>query len=72
MLGGQTFATAGAEEGDVLEEVRDVTAAETLANIDAMVWGLAAVEPGERITMETLLEAHRRLMAGSRLRDHGE
>ena len=29
------------------EEVRDVTAAEVLANIDAMVWGVAAVEPGD-------------------------
>ena len=53
------------------EEVRDVTAAAVLANIDAMVWGVAAVEPGARITLEILLEMHRRLLAGTRLREHG-
>ena len=53
------------------EEVRDVPAAEVLANIDAMVWGVAAVEPGARITLEILLDGHRRLLAGTRLREHG-
>ena len=50
------------------EEVRDVTAAEVLANIDAMAWG---VGPGDQVTLETLLEVHRRLLAGTRLREHG-
>ena len=41
------------------EEVRDVTAAEVLANIDAMVWGVEAVEPDGPITLDILLEVHR-------------
>ena len=53
------------------EEVRDVTAAEVLANIDAMVWGVGTVGPGDQVTLEILLEVHRRLLAGTRLREHG-
>ena len=53
------------------EEVRDGTVAEVLSNIDAMVWCLETVAPGGRIEVETLLEAHRRLMAGGTLRDYG-
>ena len=52
-------------------EVRDGTANEILANIDAMAWGVASVEPGGSITIETVLEVHRRLLAGSRLEEHG-
>ena len=53
------------------EPVSDVTAAEVLAIIDAMSWGLGAAEPDEEITLERLLETHRRLMAGTRLAEHG-
>lgn len=53
------------------EEAQDVTAAEVLANIDAMVWGVDAVEPDGPITLDILLEVHRRLMAGTRLEQHG-
>ena len=53
------------------EEVRDVTAAQVLANIDAMVWGVEAVAPGGRLTLEVLLEVQRRLLAGTRLEQHG-
>ena len=53
------------------EDVRDVTAADILANIDAMVWGVETVAQGGPITVEILLEAHRRLLAGSRLQEHG-
>ena len=53
------------------DPVSDVTAAEVLANIDAMTWGLGAAEPDEEITLERLLETHRRLMAGTRLAEHG-
>ena len=52
------------------DRVSDVTAAEVLANIDAMAWGLDTV-PDAEITLETLLETHRRLMAGTRLAEHG-
>ncbi len=53
------------------EDFRDVTAEEVLGNIDAMVWGVEAVGAGDRITTETLLEAHRRLLAGTRFEEHG-
>ncbi len=53
------------------EQVRDVTAAEVLANIDAMVWGVEAVDPNGRITLDILLEVHRRLLVGNRLEEHG-
>lgn len=53
------------------EDPRDVTACEVLGNIDAMVWGVNAVEPGGPITADTLLECHRRLLAGTRLEKHG-
>ena len=53
------------------EDPRDVTAMEVLANIDAMTWGVGAIEPDGRISVDTLLEAHRRLMAGTRLEEHG-
>ena len=70
VVGGRRLLRADAAR-QMGEEVRDVTAAEVLANIDAMVWGVAAVEPGARITMEILQEVHRRLMASSRIQDHG-
>ena len=53
------------------EDPRDVTAVEVLGNIDAMVWGVETVESGGLITIETLLEAHRRLLAGTRLEEQG-
>ena len=53
------------------EASRDVTALEVLGNIDAMVWGVDTVEPGDPITVDTLLEAHRRLLAGTRLEGQG-
>ena len=53
------------------EDPRDATATEVLGNIDAMVWGVDTVEPDGSITVDTLLEAHRRLLAGTRLEEHG-
>ena len=53
------------------EASRDVTALEVLGNIDAMVWGVEAIGTGTSITVHTLLEAHRRLLAGTRLENHG-
>ena len=53
------------------EASRDVTSLEVLGNIDAMVWGVDTVGPGRPITLQTLLEAHRRLVAGTRLENHG-
>ena len=52
-------------------EPQDVTSREVLGNIDAMTWALNSVGPGDDVTLEALLETHRRLLAGTRLEDHG-
>lgn len=51
-------------------EVSDVTAAEVLGNIDAMVHAVDAVGAGDAITVDLLLDVHRRLLAGTRLEAH--
>ena len=53
------------------EDHRDATALEVLGNIDAVSWGVDAVEPDGSITLDVLLEVHRRLVAGTRLAVHG-
>lgn len=53
------------------EAMRDVTAAEVLANIDAMDASVREVRTGDAITLGTLLEFHRRLLAGGRQASHG-
>jgi len=53
------------------EQTSDVTATEVLGNIDAMRHGLDNVGRGDEITVELLLELHRRLLAGTRLEEHG-
>ena len=70
VIGGRRLLRADAAR-QIGEDPSDVTAAEVLGNIDAMVWGVEAVEPGGQITVEILLEAHRRLLAGTSLEGHG-
>ena len=53
------------------DEPRDVTAGEVLANIHAMTWALNTVEEGDDITVGTIVEAHRRLLAGTPSEKHG-
>ena len=53
------------------EDPRDVTAVEVLGNIESMLWAVEAVPPAGAITKEIVLEAHRRLLAGTRLAEHG-
>jgi Fic family protein len=53
------------------EDAGDVTATEVLGNITAMTWALGVVQPGDNITVEYLLEAHRRLLEGTRLAEYG-
>ncbi len=52
-------------------ESSDVTATEVLANIDAMAVATNAVGRGESIGEGVLLEVHRRLLAGTKLAEHG-
>jgi Fic family protein len=49
----------------------DITASEILRNIEAMDFGLARLAVGDDITLELLLETHRRLLEGSILKEHG-
>ena len=53
------------------ETPRDVTAVEVLGNIDAMAWGVEAVGEGDAVTVDIVLEVHRRLVAGTSLEPHG-
>ena len=53
------------------EDAGDVTATEVLGNIAAMTWALSVVGPGDELSVDHLLEAHRRLLAGTRLAAYG-
>lgn len=53
------------------ETSSDMTAIEVLGNIDAMVYAVESVGPGDAITVDLLLEIHRRLLAGTRLAEYG-
>jgi Fic family protein len=52
------------------EPPSDVTAAEVLANIDAMATAIRSISPGDPITMDDLLGFHYRLLTGTRLEAH--
>ncbi|TCO44377.1 Fic family protein [Kribbella antiqua] len=47
------------------ERQHDVTAEEVLGAVDAMTWVTESVQAGDKLEVEHLLEAHRRLMAHS-------
>lgn len=51
--------------------VHDITAIEVLGNIDAMAWCVGAATGGRALALQTLLEVHRRLVAGTRLERYG-
>jgi len=61
-------AEAGRELG---EPPTDVTAAEVVGNIDAMAYATELVGIADAITVDALLEVHRRLLAGTRLQLYG-
>src|SRR5712691_3985960 len=52
---------------DLGERTGDAMAAEVLGNIDAMTSAVQQIGPGDRVTIETLLAFHRRLLQGTRL-----
>ena len=69
-VGGRRLLRAEAAS-ELGEDARDVSATEVLGNIQAMTWALGVVRRGDDITVDHLLEAHRRLLAGTRLHDYG-
>jgi Fic family protein len=52
------------------EPPSDVTAAEVLANIDAMAAAIRSISPGDPITIDDLLGFHHRLLTRTRLEAH--
>jgi Fic family protein len=52
------------------EAPTNVTAVEVLGNIDAMTFGTQAIGEGDPITVDLLLEVHRRLLADTHLSQH--
>jgi Fic family protein len=54
------------------EPSSDVTASEVLGNIDAMLHGVERIGFEDEITVDLLLEIHRRLLAGTHHELHGE
>ena len=55
---------------DLGEQLIDVTATEVLGNIDAMASAIRNIAPGDPITLDLLLNFHRRLLTGTRLEAH--
>jgi Fic family protein len=53
------------------EPSADVTASEVFQNIDAMLYGVEQIGFGDEITVDVLLEIHRRLLAGTHLESYG-
>src|SRR6266487_3701400 len=54
------------------DEPSDVTATEVLNNLDAMAWAIEHLSTTWAITTNDLLEIHARLLARTRLDEHGE
>lgn len=52
------------------ESSRDITAAEVLGNIDAMVFAVGSVGHRDPITVDLVCEVHRRLLQGTQLAEH--
>ena len=48
----------------------DVTAQEVLGNVDAMATALQAAESGGDVTVDTILDIHARLLAGTEIEQH--
>ncbi|UUY05081.1 Fic family protein [Svornostia abyssi] len=69
-IGGRRLLKAQLARG-LGEDPGDVTATEVLNNIDAMRWAVDTVAAEPRVTVEHLLEIHRRLLAGTRLEHVG-
>jgi len=53
------------------QQPRDVTAREILGNIDAMTWAVETTAPGRAISLDAILETHRRLLAETRIEGYG-
>jgi Fic family protein len=69
-IGGRRLLRAeAAKELGVAAE--DVTADEVLGNIEAMKWAVTTLASAKAVTVDRILEVHRRLLAGTRLAAYG-
>ena len=68
-IGARRLLHADAERG-LGETSRDVSAADVLGNIDAMRFAVDSVGLGDQLSVDLLLEIHRRLLRGTRLERH--
>ncbi|HWE90790.1 MAG TPA: Fic family protein, partial [Pseudonocardiaceae bacterium] len=59
-----------AESAEFAEPAVDVTAGEVLANVDAMTRTVQSTAVGEPITLDHILDFHRRLLAGSGIAEY--
>lgn len=69
-VGSRRLLKAQAARG-IGDEPSDVTAIEVLNNLDAMAWAIEQLSGRKAITTVDLLAIHRRLLAGTRLEEHG-
>ena len=69
-VGGRRLLRAEAAQA-MGDDPRDVTATEVLGNIQALTSALSTVGHGDDISLDTLVHAHRRLLAGTHLEKHG-
>jgi len=65
-VGGRRLLRAEVAE-NLGERSRDVTAEEVLGNIRAMTWSATEISPGEALSLQQLLNAHRRLLEGTNM-----
>ena len=70
-IGARRLLRAEAARGLGEENPVDVTALEVLGNIDAMVYGIDQIKGGDAISVDLLLEIHRRLLARTKLEEYG-
>jgi Fic family protein len=69
MVGGRRLLRAEAARA-MGDTTGDVTAEEVLGNIEAMAWAVNTLSSARAITVDGLIEIHRRLLAGTRLAEH--
>ncbi len=69
VVGGRRLLRAEAAR-DMGVGAADVTADAVLNNIDAMTWAINVLSSAHSLTVDGLLDVHRRLLAGTRLAEH--
>lgn len=69
-IGSRRLLRAQAARG-IGEEPADVTALEVLNNLEAMAWAIDTLSAKKAITTKDVLAIHARLLAGTRLEEHG-